>query len=655
MINKLHSLSLASGIVLTLSACGQLPDSFTSLASDAAQPSTPSATQPNAVAPSNSSSGPSTSAPSSAGTSASPLPPPVSTAPVASMSGSSQASPSSVAPTVAPISKQEPTASPFSAATSTPTAGCRTKDVSLVPGRTDGLRSIFAFPTIQDVPAGTEVVSDCVRLSGLGTTMTLEMQRGSPISLNGAAFVKGVLTVRDGDEIRVRVTAAPMPDDRMQDYTVFNGNGYYGNIVVRTRNAARPATVYQVGPNRSYRQINEIANLLSAGDVVEVDSGVYAPFELRRAGSVAAPITIRGVGATRPVVSGGTWGVSFKLSDNVVLENFEITGATSVCLRTMANNVTVRNVYIHDCVRHGVLGADVDNGTNVFDRVEIARAGSVLPGESYNHAMYVATDRDAFPSAVLRVQQSYFHDNKGNAIKSRAGRAEIYSNWVDVPNDVDSFYSLELIGYQEYATDTPINSDVVGNVLVHRKSYGLRLGGDGTGTSKGRVRMANNTVLVGAQFGEWSPVIRLDQDIDSLYLLNNAFVLEQGASFPMRLLRSGVSNWTSGQAKVTGANNMMPVNAYMDTIAPLNAVSLQSTTYSNSLITNASMASLDVLPSTGSRLLNVALPLTTIAAGYEIPSPLLQLLGVAISRPQIEGAVIPALTSTSGGSNVGAR
>jgi hypothetical protein len=633
MINKLHSFSLVSSIVLTLSACGQAQDSVTSVATAAAQLTNSSTANPSNGATL-------VSAPNTA---------------VSVSQNTASTSSNTQLPANAPAVKQTPTVSPFSSTTTTSTPGCRTKDISLVPGRTDGLRGAFTFPTIQDAPAGAVVTSECVKLIGMGGTMALEMQRGSPISVNGGAFVKGALTVRDGDEIRVRVTAAPMPDDRLQDYAVFNGNGYHGNIVVRTRNAARLATVFQVGPNRTYRQINEIASQLSAGDIVEVDSGAYAPFELKRAGSADAPIIIRGVGATRPIVNGGSWGISFKFSDNVVLENFEVTGSTSICLRTMAHNVTVRNVFVHDCIRHGVLGADVDNGSNTFDRVEIARTGSVLPGESYNHAMYVATDRDAFPDAVLRVQQSYFHDNKGNSIKSRAGRTEIYANWIDVPNDVDSFYSLELIGFQEYATDSPINSDVVGNVLVHRKSYGLRLGGDSTGTSKGRVRMANNTVIVGALFGEWSPVIRLDQEIDSLYLLNNAFVLEQGANFPMRLLRSGVTQWVSGQAKVTGSGNLLPTNGYMDTIAPLNTVSLQSTIYSSSVIFSSAIATLDVTPTAGSLLLNAAKPLTTMTPGYEIPNPLLQMRGVVVSKAPAEGSAIPALVSDTAGSNIGAK
>jgi hypothetical protein len=508
---------------------------------------------------------------------------------------------------------------------------CQIKDMGLIAGRSDGLRSIFAFPTIQEAVPNSEVVTSCVKLTGLSVPMPAQMLRGSLISLNDAPFVEGPVTVKEGDEVRVKVKAASNSDERKQDYMQFGGAGSFGstvgswgNLVIRTRNTARSAKVFKVGPTRNYKQITEIVNELSAGDIVEVDSGTYEAFELKRAGSLNAPITIRGVGANRPVVSGGSWGVSFKYSDNVIIENFEITGASHICLRTMANNVTVRNVYIHDCPRNGVLGADLDNGTNIFDRVEITRSGSVIPGELINHALYVATDRDSFPDALLRVQQSYFHANKGNSIKSRAGRAEIYFNWIDVPNDPDSYYSLELVGYQEYATDKPINADIVGNVLVHRKTYGIRLGGDGTGTSKGRVRMANNTVVVSAQFGPYSPVIRFFQEIDSLYLLKNAFVIEEGANFAMRLLRSDVSKWVSGQPKVAGVNNLLPVNAYIDAVAPLNKIVLQSTVYANSVISNSALSSLDVTPRPASKLLNAAPPLSTVESGYEIPNPLLK-------------------------------
>jgi hypothetical protein len=524
--------------------------------------------------------------------------------------------------------------------TSTLSDVCGVKDFSLVPGRSDGLRIGFNFRAAAEGVPGSEVVSNCVKLTGVATPVAVQMHRGSPISINGGPFLTGPQNVKEGDEVRVRMKAFVEPDFRNAEWIQYAGNFYTGGYVVRTANADRAPKVLQVGPTRPYKQLTEIVDVVRSGDVVEVDSGTYLPVEFKRAGGAVAPITIRGVGATRPIVNGGKWGVSFKYSDNMVFENFEVTGASEICMRMMANQVTIRNVFIHDCTRMGVLGSDGDNGSNTFDRVEIARTGGVYPGESYHHALYVATDRDQFPDAVLRVEHSYFHDNKGNSIKSRAKRAEIYYNFIDVPNIPDAFYSVELIGYDGSPVDSPINGDVAGNVIVLRKAYGIRLGGDGTGTSKGRVRLSNNTVVVSALFGEYWPVIRLDDEIDSVYLKNNAFVWEQGASTPSRLFRAGVSKWTSGQPKVFGSNNALPSKVYMDTQAPLIGIKFNSTLVSEGQIRSAVMPSINVTPIAGSVLRTVGQAQSDTPVDYDIPNPLLNLTYIALSSPPSEGSVL---------------
>jgi hypothetical protein len=170
--------------------------------------------------------------------------------------------------------------------------------------------------------------------------------------------------------------------------------------------------------------------------------------------------------------------------------------------------------------------------------------------------------------------------------------------------------------------------------------------------------MANNTVIVSAQFGPYSPVIRFFQEIDSLYLLNNAFVIEEGANFPLRLFRSDVSKWVSGQAKVAGANNLLPLNAYVDAVAPLNQTVLQSTVYANAVITSAAFSSLDVTPRAGSKLLNTAQSLATITPGYEIPNPLLKLSFFRHSKAPsatLTESWVSSVKPIEGFSNIGAH
>src|SRR5690606_26926284 len=108
------------------------------------------------------------------------------------------------------------------------------------------------------------------------------------------------------------------------------------------------------------------------------------------------------------------------------------------------------DVFVHDCDRHGILGADAGSGTVVFDRVEVTRSGAELKGESLKHGLYVATDYHGYPGSKLKIIQSYFHDNGGNAIKSRAERAEVYFNWVESRDAPGAYYTLEIIGFQEY-------------------------------------------------------------------------------------------------------------------------------------------------------------------------------------------------------------
>ena len=107
----------------------------------------------------------------------------------------------------------------------------------------------------------------------------------------------------------------------------------------------------------------------------------------------------------------------------------------------------------------------------------------------------MATDEEAYPGAVFRMQYNYVHDaNGGNNVKSRAERNEIYFNWIEGAY----YHELELIGPD--GQDESLkreDSDVVGNVIYQgfttRNHYPIRIGGDGTGQTFGRYRFLNNT------------------------------------------------------------------------------------------------------------------------------------------------------------------
>src|SRR5262249_45497522 len=140
----------------------------------------------------------------------------------------------------------------------------------------------------------------------------------------------------------------------------------------------------------------------------------------------------------------------------------------------------------------GILGAETNSGSLTLDYVEVHHCGS---GTNV-HSIYMDIDLTMYPNAAFRMQHCYVHDGLGgNEIKSRAVRNEIYYNWIE-----GAYYrELELIGRLTNPSSLPMNSDVVGNVIVKKGAqsnyYSARIGSDGDGTSNGQYRFVNNTFI----------------------------------------------------------------------------------------------------------------------------------------------------------------
>jgi hypothetical protein len=343
--------------------------------------------------------------------------------------------------------------------------------------------------------------------------------------------------------------------------------------------AVARADVYQVGPTRPYTQLQQVldAVALQPGDVVEVDGAhTYAPVNWDEGGDPGNPVTLRGrrVNGQRPVLSGGTNTIEIS-ANHVVFEAFEVTGGSFRCVYHHADDITVRDVYIHDCPAHGLLGADTDSGSLTLEFSEVARSGN----GTGQHAIYVTSDQDAYPGSVFRMRFNYVHDqNGGNAVKSRAERNEIHYNWIEGAR----FHLLELIGPDEGAVIPPPgireDSDVVGNVLIHKAYmpavgaaidglfYFARPGSDmraddgGANSSRGRYRFVNNTFVRTAS-GVGSAVFRMFGLVESIEMSNNVF-FNSAAGAP-RLFRAtaGEFAWASGTAQVAGQNNWVETGA----------------------------------------------------------------------------------------------
>lgn len=425
--------------------------------------------------------------------------------------------------------------------------------------RVGGSRLGFAFPTVNGAQPGTAVVSACIQLSGIESTVSLSANRGARVSLNEGAFQAPPVSVRNGDRLRLQLSAPAGADASETSYVQIDGE-FLADFSVRSANQARPAQLFEVGPGKPNRELSEVAPQLVAGDVVELSRGAsYQAVEFSRAGLPQAPITIRaasGSGA-RPRIEGGSITLSLRGAHHYRLQQLEISGGSQVCLRHEAHDTWLQDSHVHGCARHGILGADLNTGSIRITASEINDMGGQPSGENLKHPIYVATDRDRYPGAVLRVERSYIHDYGGNGIKSRAERTEIYQNWIDASSR--GIYSIELNGYEEYLPEPGLNADVFGNVLIHRHVYGMRMGGDGTGALRGRVRIAHNTLLHGNGFSQFTPVLRFFGQLESVSIRNNVFarLADAASAQPLRLVRDDAT-WIGGSRQLDGQRNWVP-------------------------------------------------------------------------------------------------
>jgi len=395
-------------------------------------------------------------------------------------------------------------------------------------------------------------------------------------------------------------------------------------VVAAVLGAAFPlllsATTYRVGSGKPYANLQAVAPLLNPGDLVEVDGNATYTGDVlfTRPGSPSQKITIRGVrvAGLRPVLSGTLNTVTFstqsatQAADHYVFEGFEVTGGTGLFrgIFHQADDLTIRDCVVHDCARHGILGADQGSGSCLMEYVEVYHCGA----GTGNHQVYMATDEVAHPGSRFRMQYCYLHDgNGGNNVKSRAERNEIYYNWIEGA----LYHELELIGPDPGGAPdgwseglVREDSDVVGNVLWKRNTaFVARVGGDGTGQTNGRYRFVNNTIVAGT-----SAVFRIFDGIQSIEMHNNLLCRADGSA--VNVVRTAEAAWTDGP-QIAGTNNWVTTGS--------TAVPTQWTgTRTGASPGLTDLAASDPRPTAGSPLLGAAGEAPPGPPGFLFPSPL---------------------------------
>ena len=456
---------------------------------------------------------------------------------------------------------------------------CRTSDFSI---RTNGKRKLVhaVLPNVVGAGVGEALVSNCRELSGFEVPVVVTNKKNVWFSVNGEPFTQGEQTLDNGDQIvigfisstefgksqtaRIKVTPS---ENAISEAT------FHLNWGVQTMNTSREPREWQVGKSREYKQIEQISHMLVAGDVVNIDGdATYEPFILEGiSGTKEKPIRFVGISKNgkRPQFHGShsrwPWTVGFRYSHNIEVENVEISGADTICLRHESDNLTLKHVYIHDCKIHGILGTDTNSGSLQIIQSEVSHSGGKLEDRPWGHPVYVATDQYRFPGSRLHIAHSFFHNNKGNTIKSRAERVEFYYNWVELSELDQARFALELIG-PGVQTEQPIQQDIVGNVFwLDKDFYAIRAGSDGTGGSDGILRIAHNTI-VHANENNSQSLIRLDAAMSGLAIENN-LITQRSANDSYSFLRDGITleKWLLNYDHIYMSSNVLPTQPTINT------------------------------------------------------------------------------------------
>ena len=218
------------------------------------------------------------------------------------------------------------------------------------------------------------------------------------------------------------------------------------------------------------------------------------------------------------------------------------------------------------------------------------------------------------------------------------------------------YYTVELNGYEEYESVPGINADVVGNVLVHRNVFGVRLGGDGTGNLRGRVRFVHNTLIVGSAFDQYTPVIRWFDSLESAYLANNVFTRINGDTTPLRIQRDDAV-WVNGSIAVAGANNWVPSgsNSIAAGYFPDDWTGTVFGSGNPGYANLSGFDSLDLTVQAASDIDGTASADLDGPTGYEIPDPLAPLTFIAPATAPMSDSALSAIPRAGTATNIGSR
>jgi hypothetical protein len=355
---------------------------------------------------------------------------------------------------------------------------------------------------------------------------------------------------------------------------------YLPPILLLLLAAALPAAVYEVGAGKAHASLAALPGL-SPGDEVRIFPGTYA--EVRRwtvAGTAAAPITIRGVGATRPLFDATGKDVSgsspnpravFQIeASHVVVEHLEFANARN------GNNGagvritgTVSDVTVRDCrIRDNDMGMMSDGCDAVLiDGCEIDHNGTAS-FSGFSHNLYLG-------GTGITIRGCSIHDALyGQNVKSRAHFMALLYNRIADSQDGE----VGLVDAADTAT-AQSNAVLIGNVIRSKDRGGawnsgrfILFGAESGFAHNGTLVAVNNTCIAGTASIIFLASNRAEAGIIAS---NNVFVGSTHLTSAAGTL-SGAGNWAPGGATIPAGFSLTTTGASPGFVDPVSDLRLAS-------------------------------------------------------------------------------
>ncbi len=177
------------------------------------------------------------------------------------------------------------------------------------------------------------------------------------------------------------------------------------------------ATIWKVGPTKTYTTPSQVAPLVNNNDTVEIDAAIYL-------GDVcawyASNLLLKGVGGKPHLRANGQYvlgkGIWVLVGNNITVDNIEfseaaVPDANGAGIRLDGIGIKIKNCYFHNN-ENGILTNNTNVGNIIIDNSEFGFNGD---GVGQAHNIYIGR----VDSAIIRF--CYFHHaNVGHEFKSRA-------------------------------------------------------------------------------------------------------------------------------------------------------------------------------------------------------------------------------------------